>query len=121
MELVFNPDELFARCEPKYMSASVFELGPCAGQITWRNCLEAADYNERLFSGCDYDALRDHFREYGAWEDTEIDAWDERELRALAIQEIAADYRTQVEHPDADESGHHFSPSENRIYAYFGI
>lgn len=121
MELVIDPDVLFARCEPEYMSGSVAELGPCAGEITWRNCLDAADRHSDLFGGCDYATIRDHFREYGAWEDTEIDAWSEKELRAMAIQEIAADYRSQLEHPDTNDFRHKYDAADGRIYAYFGI
>lgn len=121
MEIVINPEVLFSRCEPEYMSGSVAELGPCAGEITWRNCLEASDHHADLFEGCDFDALRDHFREYGAWEDSEIDAWSERSLRAMAIQEIAADYRNQIDNSDTDDFRHRYDSKDGLIYAYFGI
>lgn len=43
--------------------------------------------------GNDIAAFRDHMRGYGAWDDSEIDAWTNRECNALLIQMVSGDAR----------------------------
>ncbi len=74
------------------LSASQAELGPMAGQITWNNCLELAGSLPAISDEVAGE-LRDYFRDYGAWDDEEIDAWTNLETYALAIQEAASQYR----------------------------
>lgn len=99
------------------LSGSRAELGDNAGPYTWNNCLEVAD---RLGDaiGLDYDDARDHFAEYGAWEREEIDAWSERELQALVIQEVAADLR---ELERGEESGRVFVADDGKVWIYLGV
>lgn len=62
------------------------------GRITWRNACDAfADEVDWLTS--DLDALRSHFREYGAWDDEELHGMDGKELNALLAQFIAGDFQ----------------------------
>ncbi len=72
-------------------SASRMELGEDAGRITWRNALNSAD----LISLTPEEILeaKDHIRDWGAWEDEEIDGWSDDETKALIIQSAAGDYR----------------------------
>lgn len=88
---------LDADCE--YMSASQWELGPEAGRITWRNCLEFAAEHP-LITDDNRQDVRDHFAEYGAWEREEIDGWDDTHLSAMLWQEVAGDYRHYLERCD---------------------
>lgn len=120
MELVFDPNDLFGEFEPGLLSGSVFELGDNAGSVTWNNCIRAAALCVAEFRGCDYDALRDHFAAYGAWDDSEIENWSDAELRAMAIQEIAADYRDQIEKGVKPDQVRHVL-HDGKIHAYFGI
>jgi hypothetical protein len=73
-------------------SASAMEFGPDAARITWRNACEQA-MQTPLLAEEQLDALRDHVRGFGAWEDTEIDAWNATECNALFIQLISGDMR----------------------------
>lgn len=83
------------------LSASQFELGPEAGAITWRNCIALAE-RLPLITDANRDDVRDHFREYGAWKDEEIDAWTDTELTAMVWQEAASDVRQFEDHCDSD-------------------
>lgn len=122
MEMTFKVRELFGDIPADLLSGSCAELGPDAGAITWRWALQCAEHSEDLFrdAGCDYAELADHFRAYGAWEDAEVDGWSERELRAMAIQEMAADYRTQAE-DDGEVSRHAYDADTHTIHSYWGI
>lgn len=98
------------------LSGSQAELGSEAGQITWRNSMEAAErFGDSL--DLDYDDVRDHFRAYGAWEDDEIEAWSDQELQALVIQETAAQLR---EMEAGCESSNVFVGDDGRTYIYLG-
>mgnify|MGYP000848908751 FL=1 len=72
-------------------SASAAEMGQNAGQITWRNNLNDApallDTEEKK------EAFRDFVREFGAWEEEEITAWDYQEMNALFHQFVMGDIR----------------------------
>lgn len=71
------------------LSGSRFELGDNAGQITWRNCLALAE-RLPLITDENRDDVRDHFRDYGAWDDEEIAAWLDTDLSAMVWQEAAS-------------------------------
>lgn len=120
MQLVINPDNLFSFCGPEHMSGSAAELGPNAGKFTWERCLEAAKDHISLFQGVDYDALREHFNDYGAWDQEAVNGWNDEQLRALAIQEIAADYRYQTEQDASEDQVRHLLAKDGLIYCYFG-
>lgn len=81
--------------EPADYSASVAELGPDAGRITWAAAVRyARETDPPLLSTPDQlDAFRDDMRGFGAWDDAEIDAWSAEECNALLAQRIAGDMR----------------------------
>jgi len=75
-------------------SASAAEIGQDAGRVTWQAALErAAEPPAMLDTPDKIDAMRDHLRGYGAWEDTEVAAWSAAELEAFLIQEVSATMR----------------------------
>lgn len=83
------------------MSGSVSELGDRAGEITWSNCLKVAERHP-LVTDANRQDIRDHFAEYGAWEEEEINAWSDVELSAMVWQEAAADMRHFEDHCDSN-------------------
>lgn len=87
--------------EMPLLSGSQAELGPDAGRITWRNSCEYATRNP-LVTSAQFDEVRDYFREFGAWDAAEIDAWSPEELQGLVTQEVAARIR-EMEHFDSYE------------------
>lgn len=109
-EVTFVSDE-----DIELLSGSICELGQDAGRITWQNCLDLA---EKRGDGIelDYKDARSHFAEYGAWEREEIDAWSDRELQALVIQETAADLR---ELEAGGESSRAYRVN-GKVYIYLG-
>ena len=72
-------------------SGSIYELGENAGAITWRNCI--ASSNSFSATAEEIQALKDYFREFGAWDDDERAAWTDDETKALVIQMAAGDLR----------------------------
>lgn len=71
------------------------------GAVTWHNACEAmASESDWLTSNLD--ALREHFSEYGAWDEEELAAMPGAELNALLVQFIAGDWQ---EREDARERG----------------
>lgn len=119
MELIVNPAELFAEIPARLCSASQAELGSEAGNITWKNCQLLADKFD-LGERFDHDDACDHFRAYGAWDASEIEGWSTRDVRAMCIQEIAADYRYQTEHDDRQDDVRHNLAGDGLMYCYFG-
>ena len=83
----------FENADPFEFSHSVAEGGPNAGPETWRAALREASESPLLTTHEQLDALRDHMRGYGAWEDDEIDAWSPEECNALFIQLVSGDIR----------------------------
>lgn len=126
--------EFFNNAAPCDYSASQMELGKDAGKITWAHALEAApDYNH-LDTGEKLAAYRDDLREYGAWEDAEIDSWSAVELNALFLQEIASNMREgklDEGEPDWDAytarseagqcSGRIYRGDDGKIWFYVGM
>jgi hypothetical protein len=90
-----NITKFFDEAEPFEYSASMFERGANAGPETWASALEAATTREwpLLNHESEYEALRDWFAEFGAWEEEEIAAWSNAEIEALLIQLISGDIR----------------------------
>lgn len=74
-------------------SASVMELGHNAGKITWEASKDSVEDWKHLDTEEKLQAARDHFLEYGAWTEQEINDWTDTELNAIVNQEIAASYR----------------------------
>lgn len=79
-------------------SGSAMEHGQDVGRITWAHCAESVgpdadpDYTDMLPES-EFDEYRDYIRDFGAWDDDEINGWSPVELRALIIQFIAGDLR----------------------------
>jgi hypothetical protein len=75
-------------------SASQAELGPRAGQITWRAANDYFHDRPLLVDGNDdlYD-LECWILEFGAWDQSEVDTMSDTELNALLLQFIAGDIR----------------------------
>lgn len=88
-----NVTELFSEIAPYYCANSIHNLGPDAGRVTWSNCLTLADSDAALAADWDYEAVREHIAQYGAWDSEEIAAMGEADLRAFVIQEVASDLR----------------------------
>jgi hypothetical protein len=84
-------------------SASIAESGlDNIGQVTWRNALEYAEEYPLLTTPEQIEEARDYFADFGAWEDDEIQGWDENTINALLVQDIAANIR-EMEHYDTLE------------------
>lgn len=132
MEL--NITKFFNNATPWDFSGSVAERGQDAGKITWNNAMEAVTEHMLLDTSAKVEALRDHARGFGAWEDAEIDAWTPQQCNALLIQMISGDIR---EVPDMDQSnwdwedyqalaeagtigGRMFKGTDGEIYYYIG-
>jgi hypothetical protein len=83
----------FENADPFEFSHSIAEDGPNAGPETWQAALKEGAETPLLTTPEQLDALRDHMRGYGAWEDDEIDAWSPAECNAMFIQLISGDIR----------------------------
>lgn len=82
-----------SECASDY-SASVNEIGRNAAADTWQAAKEASEEWDWIKGDDEIrQALRDHFKEYGAWSDDEIGAWSDSELNALLIQDISGNMR----------------------------
>lgn len=90
------------------------------GAVTWRNALAAvADESDWLTT--DVDALRDYFREFGAWDRAELTAMSGQELNALLVQFIAGDYqRYTADNFDAENEGGALYQSGDEWFFYVG-
>lgn len=106
--------------EVEYMSASRAELGDQAGRLTWQNCKNFAE-SHPLVTDENRQEIRDHFREYGAWDAEEIAAWDDTELAALVWQEAAASAREFFEACEGNLRKYHKAANAGRISARLTI
>ena len=121
-----------------YLSGSAMEHGSNAGSITWNNSMQYAKENPLLSTSEQVQAARDYFREFGAWDDEEIDAWDTDCANAMVCQCIAGDIRELEEYALNDEgewdwgaveaaqsggvaSGSIYRGDDGRIYFYMGM
>lgn len=120
---------------PADYSASVAELGPMAGNITWRAALMNAERLLRLPQEW-REELVDWLRGFGAWSDKELEAYTDVELKALLLQFIAGDLREAgfdyySEEPfdwreepfdwREDLTGRLFVGDDGKIYYYVGV
>ena len=104
------------------LSGSQFELGDDAGKITWRNCLAlAADHP--LVTDANRQDIRDHFADYGAWHDDDVEGWDDTELSAMVWQEGAAAVRELDEHgvEDGRVNATVGEDGTRKLYLYLGV
>jgi hypothetical protein len=84
----------FVKTQNAYdFSGSVAERGKNAGKETWSNAQKQAASAPLLTTPEQIQALRDHVKGFGAWEDDEIAAWSDAECNALFIQLISGDIR----------------------------
>lgn len=88
-----NITKAFSSIAPMDYSASRIELGDDAGPRTWAAANEDANEFELLTTPDELQAMRDFVRSAGAWDDAEIAAFSDTELRALFLQWIAGDMR----------------------------
>ena len=86
----------------KYYSASAHELGDDAGQITWQNAMDASSNEPLLTTPEALQAMRDHARSSGGWNDEEVAAWNDQELNALALQWLSGDIREGFDWPESE-------------------
>ena len=83
-------------------SGSMAELGNDAGRVTWENSGDLADRLPGfLETETELQEVRDHIKEYGAWDGEEIAAFTPRDLRAFIVQEVMAEIR-HLESSDID-------------------
>jgi len=91
------------REDMKYYSASQAELGSDAGKVTWENAKDAVEKQPLLTTEEEISEAKEWLEDFGAWYDDEIDAWDNQEVNALALQMIAGDIRERQHYEDRDE------------------
>lgn len=83
-------------------SGSRAELGESAGRITWDTSGNLADtLTGFLETEDEFQEVRGHIKEYGAWDAEEIAAFTPRDLRAFIVQEVMAEIR-HLENSDLD-------------------
>lgn len=123
----------FATTEcPRDYQASIAEIGDGAGRATWQAALEC----ECMFvTPGNRQEFIDHFKEYGAWPEDEMQAWPDAELNALVVQEISSWIRAYSDDPISkwDWAGYEeqaqagaipgclYRGDDGRTYAYFGM
>jgi hypothetical protein len=112
------------------LSGSRMEHGADAAQVTWNNALDYGMGQPLLKTEEERDAARAHFREYGAWSEEEIAAWDEAALQGIMCQDVAAairelevlddfsNYEKLVE--EGVLSGRLFKGDDGKWYFYLG-
>jgi hypothetical protein len=116
------------------LSASAFELGGNAGQITWQAAQEQAEETPLLQSEDELQAMRDFARSSGGWNEDEVNAWTDHELNALFLQWIAGDVRelgadslAEIDWTEAEEMQREgqapsnlFRADDGQVYFYLG-
>jgi hypothetical protein len=106
-------------------SASIAEIGDKAGRETWNNALNT---EHMLITKDQMEDVKDYIRDFGAWEDEEIDAWDLKETNALLLQFIAGDLREYLEAKESDDfdrwnencGGRIYEDDKGTLYYYVG-
>lgn len=94
----------FKSADPFEFSASRAERGQNAGPETWANAKREASESPLLTTPEQLEALRDHMRDFGAWEDEEIAAWDADNCNALFVQLVSGDMREAGLDNDPDDA-----------------
>lgn len=112
-------------------SASRAEKGEDAGSTTWRAAKDAVSTYLLLDTQAKVDALRDHARGFGAWDDEDIDKWTAQECNALLLQFISGDIRAVPDmetgswdwdqYQESERAGNLYrSDTDGEIYYYLG-
>jgi hypothetical protein len=107
-------------------SASIAEIGDDAGKVTWNNALESEII--LVFTPEQIAEAKDYFRDFGAWEDEEIDGWSAQETNALVLQFVAGDLREYLEAKAGDDfeqwnenhGGRIFETEDGQYWYYLG-
>jgi len=87
---------MFSAVDPCFVSGSAAELGPCAGQITWRNALGIAEEREAWLlspEGAAREGMVEWAHDTGAWGESETSQWTAEDCLALFAQNVASDLR----------------------------
>lgn len=122
MEL--NITHLMERPDDMYLySASCVEMED-AGKVTWENSLDVFDPDSYfsdedipwLLSQDQLPEFRDYIRDFGAWDNEEIDSWDAQECNALCLQLIAGDIRERYYYVDSGRL-EEYEQNIGKIYA----
>ena len=85
--------DFFNDAEPSDFSASRMEKGDNAGAETWAAAKQEGEASPLLKTPDEINALRSYVKDFGAWSDEEIAAWDSVECNALFIQLVSGDIR----------------------------
>ena len=85
--------DFFNGAEPSDFFASRMEKGDNAGAETWAAAKKEGETSPLLKTPDEIDALRSYVKDFGAWSDEEISAWDAVECNALFIQLVSGDIR----------------------------
>jgi hypothetical protein len=72
------------------------------GQITYKNACKYFDDNDLLVSVEDRKELEEWILDFGAWDQDEIDSWNDKEINALLLHFIASEIN---EYEDAEKQG----------------
>jgi hypothetical protein len=88
-----NITRFFHDADAFEFSASQAERGKHAGAETWANAKAEGAESPLLKTEEEIDALRFYVKDFGAWDDEEIAAWDSVECNALFIQLVSGDIR----------------------------
>ncbi len=113
--------EFFNNEDPYNYSASAFEMGDDVGRITWNNALNCPilllDTEEKQ------EAFKEWVSGFGAWEDEEIQGWNEKETNALFIQFVSGEMREHDmdDYLPADFDWQEYEAKENTGNIFKGI
>ncbi len=112
-------------------SASAAEIRQDAVQVTWGAAMaDSAEY-PLLRTEAERQEYRDNLREYGAWDDAEVNGMTDQQLNALCMQFVAGDIRESgltpgstgadwCEAHDSGDAGRLCQSAYGRIYYYVG-
>ena len=87
-------------CSMRDFSASVAEIGRDVGPATWQASIEESEEFDFLPTPELLQEFREWLKPWGGWDDAQIAAMSDTELRALCLQWIAGDWRECFEWPE---------------------
>jgi hypothetical protein len=128
-----NITKFYNEAFPKDYSASVMEIGNNAGKETWQAANDDSEDYMMLDNTDKLDAMREHIKLFGAWDDREICEMSDMGLNALLIQMISGDIRESCLNEDRNDwvgyqeeseagqtSGRMFVGNLGEVYYYVG-
>jgi len=102
--------------DPSFYCDSIAHSGLSnIGQVTWNRALHAG--HDLVTTEEQIQEAKDHFAEYGAWDDDEIESWSQKDVNALLVQDICADYK---EYGADDDSSRLYRDADGKFYYYLG-